>query len=204
MRIPFIVYFYLLTSCIITGGPYNTLPAKPQQQSFITINIQPFSDLPAKEANYIASELKKVYPHITLLAPIKMPAAAFYATRHRYRADSLIHYLARQTPTGHVTIGLTSRDISTTKDKMADWGVMGLGFRPGAACIASSYRLAKNEKSMQLFKVAIHELGHTQGLPHCSVKFCFMRDAEGQNRTNEETAFCNSCKSVLVNKGWRF
>jgi archaemetzincin len=189
---------------LICNAACHSKPARINTTSFISIDIQPFNDLPAQEANYITDELKKVYPHVTLLVPIDMPATAFYASRNRYRADSLIRYLAKQTPAGHVTIGLTTRDISTTKDKVADWGVMGLGFRPGAACIASSYRLAKNEKSMQLFKVAIHELGHTQGLPHCSVKYCFMRDAEGQNPTNEETAFCNNCKSVLVNKGWRF
>ena len=57
---------------------------------------------------------------------------------------------------------------------------------------------------MQLFKVSIHELGHTQGLPHCVVKYCFMRDAEGRNPTNDEKDFCPACKTFLKQKGWNF
>jgi len=79
---------------------------------------------------------------------------------------------------------------------------MGLGFCPGKACVASTYRLDKT--ASQLFKVAIHELGHTQGLKHCTVKYCFMQDAKGGNPTNTETDFCPRCKAVLVSKGWVF
>ncbi|MBK7764266.1 MAG: matrixin family metalloprotease [Bacteroidetes bacterium] len=120
----------------------------------------------------------------------------------RYRADSLIHYLSRVTAKGHLTIGLTSKDISTTKNEHADWGVMGLGFCPGKSCIASTFRLKGNNKLEKLYKVAIHELGHTQGLPHCPVKTCLMRDAEGKDHLNEETGFCASCKAVLIKAGW--
>ena len=127
----------------------------------------------------------------------------FYKPRNRYRADSLIRFLRDGTPAGEVSIGLTDKDISTNKGNIADWGVKDLGFCPGKACIASSYRVAKNNKKEQLYKVAIHELGHTEGLPHCPVKTCLMRDAEGQNPTNEETGFCSSCKNFLLKKGWK-
>ena len=116
----------------------------------------------------------------------------------------MINFLNRRTADNHVTIGLTGKDISATKDSIVDWGVMGLGFCPGKACIASTFRLPKSEQLIQLFKVAIHELGHTQGLPHCAVKSCFMRDAEGGNPTTEEKDFCAECKSYLVKKGWAF
>ncbi|CAN5146971.1 hypothetical protein BH09BAC2_BH09BAC2_16870 [soil metagenome] len=29
-----------------------------------------------------------------------------------------------------------------------------------------------------------------------------MRDAEGQNTTNEEKEFCKHCTEFLINKGW--
>ena len=79
---------------------------------------------------------------------------------------------------------------------------MGLGLCPGNACIASSFRLSKTENMRQLFVISIHELGHTQGLSHCLLKTCFMRDAEGKNPTNEETEFCPKCKNYLVKRGW--
>ncbi|GAB2836973.1 hypothetical protein GCM10027043_44700 [Ferruginibacter profundus] len=190
--------FILNISC-----PHSASFKKEKQQSPV-VDVQPFTDMAAAETQYVFDEIKKVYPGATLKNPIPLPQSAFYSIRNRYRADSLIQFLNALTGTGHVTIGLTSKDISTTKDSVADWGVMGLGFCPGKACIASTFRLSKTEKLMQLFKVAIHESGHTQGLPHCVVKSCFMRDAEGRNPTNEEKDFCVDCKKYSEQKGWVF
>jgi len=79
---------------------------------------------------------------------------------------------------------------------------MGLGDQPGNACVLSTYRLSKTNLLSQLNKLALHELGHTQGLPHCDNQKCFMRDAEAGNHFDEETDFCDSCKSFLKRKGW--
>ncbi|MGG9961754.1 matrixin family metalloprotease [Ferruginibacter sp. SUN106] len=177
---------------------------KKEKQQSITIDVQPFTDMATAETEYVFNEIKNVYPNVTLKNPVPLPQLAFFPLRNRYRADSLIKFLNALVTNEHVIIGLTSKDISTTKDSVADWGVMGLGFCPGKACIASTFRLSKTEKLMQLFKVAIHELGHTQGLPHCEVKSCFMRDAEGRNPTNDEKDFCVNCKNFLKQKGWVF
>ena len=108
-----------------------------------------------------------------------------------------------RTPKNSVTIGLTNKDISATKGKIADFGIMGLGYRPGSACVASSFRLNSKNRNEQFYKITIHELGHTQGLKHCPEKTCFMRDAEGENHTDEETDFCKNCKKVLQQKHWK-
>jgi archaemetzincin len=170
----------------------------------ITINIQPFVGMSNENTLYVAKELIKIYPNVVVLKPIDLPKSAFYSKRNRYRADSLINFLNAKTNSDVVTIGLTEKDISSSKGSISDWGIMGLGFCPGKACIASTYRLSKTKTKAQLFKVAIHELGHTEGLPHCSVKTCFMRDAEGKNSTDDEIEFCPKCKKQLVDKGWRF
>jgi archaemetzincin len=166
------------------------------------IDIQPFNGITAAQADYVFMELKKNYPFINIKKPIDLPVTAYYPARKRYRADSLINYLSRSTTTGHKTVGLTNKDISATKNDVVDWGVMGLGFRPGKSCIASTFRLSKAQTNIQLFKVAIHELGHTFGLPHCPIKYCFMRNAEGGNPTNEEKEFCTTCKVFLKHRGW--
>lgn len=199
--IPGVTYFLLVilffSSC--KGGDPQSNIAK----SNFVIDIQPFNGITPSQTQYVVTELKKVYPFIEIKKTIPLPISAWYPSRNRYRADSLIHFLKNQTAKGHITIGLTNKDISTTKNSTADWGVMGLAFRPGNACVASSFRLSKTETKIQLYKVAIHELGHTQGLPHCSIKSCFMRNAEGRNPTNEEKDFCLKCKPVLVVKGWQ-
>jgi archaemetzincin len=178
---------------------------KPVVVDTITIIIQPYMDMDAqwKHVQYVRDELKKIYPKVRLNKSHPLPSFAYYKPRHRYKADSLLKDLQPRYG-NEVVIGLTSKDISTSKDQYPDWGVMGLGECPGKACVVSTFRLSKKETSLQLFKVAIHELGHTQGLPHCEVKTCFMRDAEGGNPTGEEKEFCPKCKKVLEAKGWKF
>ncbi len=177
--------------------------AKPPIQSVeaITIEIQPFEDLPDSYLTYVEMELKKIYDRVEVKPRIELPKKAFNK-RLRYRADTIIEYLSQITINHHLKMGLTSKDISCTNGKYPDWGVMGLGYCPGKSCVASSFRLDKTKVKEQLFKVAIHELGHTQGLPHCPVKTCFMRDAKGKNNTDEEKEFCVKCKAVLVKAGW--
>lgn len=175
-----------------------------KQKPAITILIQPFRGIQSEKVKTVAEGIKKVYPNVKVLEAIDFPGNAYYKERNRYRADSTIKFLNTKTREGFVTIGLTSKDISVTKGKIKDFGVMGLGYRPGKACIASDFRLNKKNSDEQFYKIAIHELGHTQGLPHCPEKMCFMRDAEGKNPTNEETDFCKKCKTFLISKNWKF
>jgi archaemetzincin len=173
-----------------------------QRQTKI-IYIQPFSDISATRAQEVFSHFKKIYPYSYLLEAVPLPKHAYYSPRNRYRADSLIYWLRERMESNEIVIGLTSKDISTTTNNIKDFGVMGLGFRPGKACIASTYRLGKSNLTAQFFKVAIHELGHTQGLLHCPERTCFMRDAEGKNPTNEEQEFCSKCTRFLQSRGWQ-
>ncbi|MFB9845298.1 hypothetical protein [Mucilaginibacter ginsenosidivorans] len=113
-----------------------------------------------------------------------------------------MNYLSRPGVADTVVIGLTDKDISTRKGSINDWGIMGLGFQPGNACVISTFRLSKERRMDQFYKLALHELGHTQGLPHCNKRTCLMRDAEGGNHLDEETGFCESCRSFLKSKGW--
>lgn len=173
-----------------------------KQKQTIHVVIQPFKDIPETELSYVQKALEKIVGPIITKQPLPLPKRALNFSKTRYRADSLLRFLSQQTIKGNVTIGLTSNDISTTKNGKQDWGVMGLGYCPGRACIASTFRLKNKNKAEQLFKVAIHELGHTQGLPHCDEKTCFMRDADGKNPTDDEKAFCKKCKKYLTEIGW--
>ncbi len=168
------------------------------------ILLKPFKGLDPILTGNVYNRIKALYPNSFISLPVEIPNQCYYAPRKRYRADKLISYLHQHTEGDTVTIGLIAQDISTTKGKYYDWGVMGLGYCPGNACIVSTFRLSKNQLMDQFYKVAIHELGHTQGLPHCANKSCFMRDAEGGNTLNEEVDFCVSCKAYLKSKGWKF
>jgi archaemetzincin len=197
-------FFYVLISVMLLTACGNTSFETTNKAAPVTIVIQPFKDVDPADVDYVFAGLKKIYPFILVKQSVLLPSTAWNSVRGRYRADSLIRILSRKTNKDQVMIGITSMDISTTKDSGADWGIMGLGFCPGNACVASTFRLSPQYRHVQLFKVAIHELGHTQGLQHCKVKICLMRDAEGTNPINEEKEFCNKCRSVLLKKGWHF
>jgi archaemetzincin len=190
------VIFISFVSLIFISCQYFT-------RSNRVIAIQPFSDFNPSLTKLVYQKLKEINPNTILRTPIQLPQKAYYPPRNRNRADSLIKYLSNFVSADTVVIGLTNKDISTTKGDISDFGVMGLGYCPGNSCVVSTFRLAKTNISEQFFKLAIHELGHTQGLPHCSNKICFMRDANGKNVFNEEKDFCPSCKSFLKNKGWK-
>lgn len=192
-----LLLFNILAVLLASCNP--SLP--PANRVFV---IQPFTDKPFNQVNLVYKKLKGINPKTILRKPVPLPKSAWYSPRNRYRADSIINYLDHFGSADTVIIGLTSKDISTTKRGIADWGVMGLGFQPGNACVVSTFRLAKANLSEQLAKISLHELGHTQGLPHCKNKTCYMRDAEGGNYLDEETGFCTLCRSFLERKGWRF
>jgi archaemetzincin len=102
-------------------------------------------------------------------------------------------------------VGLTEKDISTAKNGVDNWGIMGLGYLDGRPCVVSTFRLNlhKDASSVlvmaRLVKVVNHELGHTLGLDHCPNAGCLMEDAKGTIKTvdNEPGGFCPSCLEKL-------
>lgn len=169
-----------------------------------TIAIQPFDDVPVSYLQHVELELKKYYPQVVTRAPFALPKAAYYQPNNRYKADSIIDFLKARNPDNLVTLGITTKDISTSKGSYSDWGIMGLGYCPGKSCVASTFRLHGNNKLEKLVKVALHELGHTQGLKHCPQEGCLMRDAKGKDHLNQLNTFCSSCKKVMEKEGWDF
>lgn len=121
---------------------------------------------------------------------VPLPRAAYYAPRRRYRADSLLEHLHTLVPRGDRMriLGMTEVDISTTKGRVFDWGVFGLGDLDGSACVISAHRLRRRARDaahveFRVVTTAIHEIGHTLGLEHCTEPRCVMRDAEGSITT---------------------
>ncbi|MFT3752457.1 MAG: matrixin family metalloprotease [Paludibacter sp.] len=210
MKLPKIMYYFMLlmfVSC--TGNDPAQSSNEPLEKANVasnelTIVVQPFDDLPEGYLGPVIKELRKVYPRVVVQPPIKLPPTALNQSGTRYRADSLIRFLRDYRyfiKSGHVTLGLTSKDVSVTRSQISDCCIMGLAFRPGNACIASSFRLKAGNKTRNLFKLALHELGHTQGLHHCSRWTCLMRTTR-KNHFDELKGFCPKCKKTLLKAGW--
>jgi archaemetzincin len=178
-------------------------PGTPRAAAPVTpiIRILPLGHAPKALVDQTAEDLRKVFPTVSILPAESMPAQAWFAPRKRWRADTLIGWMSRRASDNEVWLGITTEDISITKKGQSeDFGIMGLGRKPGRACVASNQRV--KDKS-QFPKIVIHELGHTAGLPHCLEVRCLMRAANGKDHTREIDGFCANCRTVLLRKGWR-
>lgn len=192
MNKPFFILLLLFLSCNKT---------KVEENSKVIV-LQPLGNFQTNSAQEVLEKIKEINPKVILRKSIDFPADSYYKPRNRFRADSIIKYLKTKIGKDSVIVGLTDKDISTTKGNHHDWGVMGLGYHPGSACVVSDFRLSNKNKKEQFYKVVLHELGHTEGLPHCKTKACIMRDAEGGNPINQEKNFCKNCSNFLRSKNW--
>lgn len=177
-----------------------------------TLYLQPLGDCakPNRGTAQVAAALRAFYPiEVQVLPCQELPEDAYYPPRKRFRAERLLTYLNQRLPEGGWRIlGLTDADISTSKGAYADWGVMGLGELPGTATVISSFRCRKKATDAahaieRLAKVAVHEIGHTLGLPHCPTRSCLMEDAMGKVATTDrERDFCPRCRALAARHGF--
>jgi archaemetzincin len=193
----FLVLIFVFTVSCNQSKPPKATTAKVVTSK--TIKLLPLGNVDKVILSNTYNSLVKFLPKLEILSSTKMPSIAYYKPRDRYRADSLIHWLNSKAKVNEIYVGITGVDISATKGIHEDWGVMGLSYIPGKACVVSYARL--KDKST-FYKVVIHEIGHTMGLPHCPNKTCFMRDADGKDTTGEEKEFCQACKARLIKSGW--
>lgn len=145
------------------------------------------------------------YPKFRMVGNLQLPDSALTTKRNdhrRYRADILNKVLCRYKSDSTVVIGLTQADIGLDNFRgRAHSGIMGLasGIGTGVA-VFSSYR---PHGYGQLFSVMLHEIGHAQGLRHCSDTKCMMQNAKGGNPFSKTNVFCDKCKKHMESKHWK-
>lgn len=152
------------------------------------------------EANVkqVQQKIKQFYGIKTTVVKATMPEAASAHDRGRYKAEKILDYLQQQYPNKQV-IALTSKDLCANKNGVPCWGIFGLNYLGKPYSVSSVHRI-KSDKTNLLSKVAIHEVGHSLGLPHCkSGNPCLMKDADSSIATikRQPMKFCKSCSQML-------
>jgi len=170
VRIYLFSFLYLMISVYNFFDKNGQVPHSPVHKTSVV--LQPLGNVNHKNVEELRAYIKVFIGSVTINDPLELPKSLYYSPNKRYRADKTIRWLSTLAQKGEIYLGVTNLDISTTKGDYKDFGVMGLGYKPGNACVISSFRL-KDKKKLPI--LAIHELGHTFGLPHCPVKGCSIR-----------------------------
>lgn len=154
----------------------------------------------------VAAVKARVDADVRVDPPRELPKAAWYEPRKRWRAERILDAIEASPPEGAwKVLVVTAAEISTTKGAIKDWGIAGLGNIGGLASVASTFLYTKHSKSKaqalrRFTDVAIHEFGHTLGLPHCETTGCVMADAKGKAMKSADASrghYCLRCRQQV-------
>lgn len=179
------------------------------------IGILPFEDFPQEEIDSVKAGIERFYKkEVRILEKVDLPKSAYTEIKvPRYRADTLLNWLSDLSyPEIDIILGLTTKDISLTKytdatkskvkeprSKYIDFGIFGVAYVGGTACVVSSNRVSAGVSKVKYFnrlvRISAHEVGHVLGLQHCPNKRCLMNDANASIKTIDISAgdLCEEC-----------
>lgn len=150
----------------------------------------------------ITFELREVFGFVTETTnPIEVPKHLYNYIREQYPAPMLLRFLEENFK-GRV-LGITDKDLYAESLNF----VFGQAYCPGRVAVVSIHRLDpkfyKKEPDENLLieraiKEAIHEVGHTLGLRHCTISSCVMSFSNTIGDVDRKSKnFCQSCLKSL-------
>jgi len=157
----------------------------------------------------IRENLNMIFPRAecaVISETLPIPEDAFDKVRRQYRSDviwSRVSDYAEKSQALNRVLGVVDVDIFVSQLNF----VFGEAESPGKAALISLWRLRPEfygkALNMELFverstKEAVHELGHTLGLRHCSNPFCVMFFSNSIFETDrKQSLFCTTCHLKL-------
>lgn len=153
----------------------------------------------------IQENLKMIFPKAScelINENMQIPKEAYDKERRQHRSDIIlnkVHIFAEKERKLDRVLGVIDVDIFVPELNF----VFGEAECPGKAALISLWRLRPEfygkTPNTELFverstKEAVHELGHTLGLKHCSNPFCVMYFSNSIFETDrKQSLFCSKC-----------
>lgn len=173
------------------------------------IGILPVGQLKSEATDRIQEALGIAFPEtvVTIIEKgISLPEGAFNEGRNQYRSDVILTAIkeyALTKPEFDRVLGIVDVDIFTSTMNF----VFGEAEHPGKVALISLRRLRPEfyhqSSNEELFnersaKEAVHEVGHTLGLAHCSNPFCVMHFSNSILETDlKKTFLCTKCSTKV-------
>jgi archaemetzincin len=144
------------------------------------------------------------YPWIkvNITTPLADPGEAYDSRRNQYHSTRILALLESQIQSlaASMLLGVTSLDLFVPGTNF----VFGEARLPGRAGVISTHRLKPQTViddplfKTRIVKEAVHEIGHMEGLKHCSDARCVMHFSERLADTDLKSPdLCGNCQSQL-------
>lgn len=140
-----------------------------------------------------------------ILPPEPEPAYAFNAARQQYSSTEILAKLAARPRMNDAKfLGVVSADLYIPILTF----VFGEAQLRGTCAVVSTHRLRQEFYGLpanddllasRLVKEAVHELGHTLGIPHCGDYGCVMAPSHAVEWIDlKKAGFCEACRAVAA------
>jgi len=156
---------------------------------------------------FLKEKLKLFGMPVKLCPQVPLPGGSYNGKRRQYLAGKFLNTAGKLQC--YRVLGITEKDLYVKELNF----VFGLAQKGGKTAVISTARLRfgidlHKEKNMIIYqkrclKEAVHELGHTMGLSHCSRKDCVMFFSNSLLDTDAKSEwFCHRCQVKIEKSGY--
>jgi archaemetzincin len=169
------------------------------------IYLLPVGDLPEKMLSPVIQAVEKAYGYPCLVHPaLPLPLNSYDPDRNQYYSTAILKRMLKHLPKNALKVlGITSVDLFIPIMKF----IFGEAQFKGRGALFSVYRLRPEFYGLEpdwgtlvfrCTKEAIHELGHTFGLPHCLQPDCVMHSSSVIQDTDRKAGrLCPTCDELF-------